>query len=270
MLSALFSFFRSRPNPKDFTAQVADLLKTHGMPSEMVGKLELRLTLQGGKEPASVLLKNIYVKCLNDWNNRESLIEEFVKGVLEADTDSLLPKNIIPLISNRASVEQMKTSVRKQDGDPAQFFVVEEYNDDLLIIYAIDSPKTIRFLTPKEVDQVNLYGESLLSFAIKNLENILPNIEKQDRAPLFLLSAGDMFESSLILLDRIWDKGKLGIEGEILVAVPARPIVLVADSNSPESVQNLKTVAAEMALKAAYAISKHVFVRRAGRFVRWD
>ena len=75
-----------------------------------------------------------------------------------------------------------------------------------------------------------------------------------------------MFESALILMDRVWDKKELQIDGEIIVAVPSRETLLVADGNHEKAVTQIQKAAREIASSAAYRLTDKLFVRRNGRF----
>jgi hypothetical protein len=107
------------------------------------------------------------------------------------------------------------------------------------------------------------------SFAFQNPQNILSPVDWHGEPPAFCLRAGNMFESSFILIDRVWDKKELGIESEILAAVPARDTLLVADSANAGAVLTIQKASAQIAGAAAYRLTDQIFVRRDGVFARW-
>jgi uncharacterized protein YtpQ (UPF0354 family) len=74
-----------------------------------------------------------------------------------------------------------------------------------------------------------------------------------------------MFEASLLLFDRVRDKQALGIEGEIVVAVPSRETLLVTDSSSAAGMARIAKAATET--KSPYTLTDKLFVRRDGMFV---
>jgi uncharacterized protein YtpQ (UPF0354 family) len=267
MLNRLFKIFRPEPDLSRFAEEVAESLrnKIPGSVVEIVNRGELKLT-KPNASPSSIYLDNLQTNCLQNWRNRKRIIDDFLNGLLELDPEALLPKNIIPTIKDKNWIQEVKAYVKPGDKPTDELFVSEIYNDELLIVYAVDSPKSIRYLQPKDLLEVNLHGETLRTFAIKNLQSVLPAIQMHGQSPCFSLSAGNMFEASLLLMDRVWDKKELGIEGEIVIAIPSRETLLVADTKFPESVEKMKATALEISKSAAYRLTDHCFVRRSGRF----
>lgn len=217
-------------------------------------------------ESSDLHLTNAYATYVNNRTQRKQIIAQFVLSIVEADVEGLLPKNVIPTIKDKAYVEEVRAQVAAKGKSPDEFFVTEEYNEELIIVYAVDSPTSIRFLNPTDLPELNLNGESLRSFAIQNLQQILPAVEAHGNPPFFQLKAGGMFESALLLFDRVWDKKELRIEGDIIVAVPSRETLLVADGSNEKAVVQIQKAASEIASSAAYRLTDKLFVRRTGHF----
>ena len=47
-----------------------------------------------------------------------------------------------------------------------------------------------------------------------------------------MLKAGGDYEASLLLFDDIWRDGQVKVDGDIVVAVPAKDVLLVTGSNN--------------------------------------
>lgn len=71
-----------------------------------------------------------------------------------------------------------------------------------------------------------------------------------------------MFESSLLLMDRVWNKEELRISGDIIVAIPSRETLLVADDNNEKALAQIRKEAKEIVASAAYRLTDTLFVRR--------
>ena len=98
------------------------------------------------------------------------------------------------------------------------------------------------------------------------MKRILQPIEAHGEQPLLVIKAGGMFESSILLLDDVRDKRKLGISGEIVVAVPARDTLLVDDRASEMAMKQIREVASKMCRTAAHRLTDQLFVRKESRF----
>jgi uncharacterized protein YtpQ (UPF0354 family) len=268
VLNRLLNQFVRPVSAQAFTAEAADCVKAlnAGAKVEIVAPLELTAKRTADDKPLEIHLANAYALYLKQRKQRGEIIHRYVSAMLEADVEDLIPKNVIPTIKDKDYLEEISAQIQSKGGKPGEFMVTEEYNSDLVILYAVDAPRSIRFLTPADLAELNLHGESLRSFAIGNLKKILPPVEVHGKPPFFALKAGGMFESSLILLDRVWDKKELRIEGEIAVALPARDTLLVADTSDTRAVARLRKNAAEIASAAAYRLTRKVFVRRESGF----
>jgi uncharacterized protein YtpQ (UPF0354 family) len=97
------------------------------------------------------------------------------------------------------------------------------------------------------------------------LTALLPPV--QGKLLVMSLHAGGIFEASLFLFDRVWDKRELGIEGEIVVAVPSREVLLVTDEGNPVGMTRIAKMATDIASKSGYSITDRLFIRRDGAFV---
>jgi uncharacterized protein YtpQ (UPF0354 family) len=106
----------------------------------------------------------------------------------------------------------------------------------------------------------------LRAFAIKNLLRVLPKIEMRVlNEYVSIVSAGEDYTPSLLLLDDLWTGGRIKVKGEIVVAVPARDVILVTGSRSGK-MTNIRAFAAELYAKGPYSLSDRVFVYRNNAF----
>lgn len=233
---------------------------------EVAGPLELNVYRGAEAEPVRMQLGNAYHIYLTQRSHRKEIIQRYVQSLVSMETDTLLPKDIIPTIKDKGYVPEMRQQFAAKGGKPEDFFVEEPFNEALSVVYAVDSANSIRYLNPADLPELNLQGQTLRELAIDNLKRVLPGIEVLGDPPLFALRAGGMFESSLLLLDRVWNKEQLRIEGDILVAVPSRETVLVADGNHAEASAQIRVAAQKLAASAPYRLTDQVFIRRGAGF----
>ena len=62
--------------------------------------------------------------------------------------------------------------------------------------------------------------------------------------------------------------GQIKVEGDIVVAVPARDVLLVTGSQSREGLKAVRAAVADV-MKGGYALTDTLFVYRGGKFVRF-
>lgn len=271
MLGKLLQRFIAPIPPGEFTTLVEEHIESlgNGLEPRVIEPLHLQV-FRAGEKQIDLHLDNLYRNYLADRGRRQELISHYIQAMVGVDLETFLPRDVIPTIKDKGYIQEVSSQLSAKGTNPEEFFVFEEYNDVLAILYAIDSPQSIRFLNPKDLAELNLQGETLREFAINNLKQILPPVEVHGSPPCLLLKAGGMFESSLLLFDRVWNKAELGIKGDILVAVPSRDTLLVGDTAEARSITQLRKTAADVARSSGYALTDKLFVRRDNKFLPFE
>ena len=83
------------------------------------------------------------------------------------------------------------------------------------------------------------------------------------------VKAGGNYEASLLAVPDFWSKGQFKVDGEIVVAIPARDHLLITGSRNAEGLAKLREVAARVAQDIPQRITDTLFVFRDGRFVEF-
>ena len=144
--------------------------------------------------------------------------------------------------------------------------VYEDFSPDLIILYAEDSPKNIRYLGPKDLELAKIQRPELRALACANLKRLLPKIERHGTNGLYMITAGGDYEASLLLLDSIWSGGEMDVKGEVVVAIPTRDLLLVTGSQNPQGIEKMKQMVKEASTSGSYRLTQKLFVYRSGRF----
>ena len=84
-----------------------------------------------------------------------------------------------------------------------------------------------------------------------------------------MMTAGGDYEASLLLFDDIWRGGKIKMNGDIVVAVPAKDVLLITGSNNRKGIAAVRELAAKYKAESRYEITDTLFVYRNGRFVKF-
>lgn len=109
----------------------------------------------------------------------------------------------------------------------------------------------------------------LRPLAVKNLKGLLPGVGLEGRDGLYMLSAGGEYEASLLLVEDLWRGEEIApkVKGEVVVAVPARDLLLVTGSLDEAGLGKLRTLVQRVLAEGTSTLSGDLLVWRGGRFV---
>lgn len=257
--------------PKAFTDEVVRML-TPKVPAGGItvkGDLSLVVKKPGGGQ-LTVSLKNSYQDYLREPARLGEIVSTYVTALTTPVTAGKVDRSrIVPVIKDRQWIDEVRAQLVKE-GAAAKVpeHKVEHFNEHLVIVYAEDDQQRTRYLSAAE--DVGVKGAALRALAIENLTRILPKItlESHPDAEFSRLTAGGDYDASLLLLDHIWSGGQIKVEGDIVVAIPARNILLVTGSRSRKGLKAVRSIVAE-AMKDSYRLTDMLFVYRNGRFVKF-
>ncbi len=257
--------------PRAFTDAFA-AAATAAMPSATVtvkGDLAVDTRRAGGGTTTSDL-RNAYERYLQDPPHLYDIIGRYV-GVLaetaEKANAAVDRSRIIPVLKSQRWLAGVLEAARESKKAQAPEPLSEPFTGDLTIVYAEDRQNSMRFLTTRDDvgDRAKLHD-----LALVNLGRLLPKIEMRPGADgLWLISAGGDYEASLLLADGIWSSGQIKVDGDIVVAVPAKDALIVTGSRNSAGVARLRKLAAELAA-GPYGLTSTLLVYRNGKFVTFD
>ncbi|MEQ1513011.1 MAG: DUF1444 family protein [Lysobacteraceae bacterium] len=274
-LAAVRSLFGGRASeplmdPAAFTDEVARRVRAVApqLDVQIVGELELaiNMTEDGGNR---AFLNNAYQMYQGESaRNRSDVIDRFVRSFAEAAAGlERSPEAIIPIVKDRGWLEEIRQSMRQMHGTEGQDKVYEDLNDDLVVVYAIDTPSNIAYLNPEELERLDVPREDLRALAVRNLRGLLPGIEVHRGDLVNMITADGNYEASLLLFADLWERERGKLRGEPVAAVPARDLLLFADSANTDAVAQLRQLATKMRAEATYALTDRLFVLREGNWL---
>ena len=143
--------------------------------------------------------------------------------------------------------------------------------DGLYILYVEDRPGGAVLMEEDELNNIAVDYEELRAVATENLMALLPEAELVEVEGLGIGSVGldGVYESSLLLVP----PGELyeyPVEGELVVAVPARDAFFLADSADPASVAVLRGYAKTVFAESGYPVTDRLIVWRDGAFAWFE
>ena len=251
-----------------FSAEVARGLAAK-MPAskvEVVGELELSIKETNGRE-RRLNLRNLYGDYKNNPATLDAIVDSYYTALNKPASGGAAfdHARIVPVIKDRAWLADNERGLKAR-GMNAQF-LSEDYNDELVILYAMDEENRTRYLMADE--QIGVARKDLRKLAVENLDRLLPRVQLQQAGDVAMMTANGDYEASLLLFDHIWRGGKVEVNGDIVVAIPAKDVVLITGSKSRKGIAHVREVAAKLKAESRYEITDTLFVYRDGRFVRF-
>lgn len=253
--------------PGEFTREAAALIqgKRPDVKVEIQEDLEIRIA-----DGFRCFLGNAYDLYRANPSAGKRIIGDVIAAGLEAMERSGLKirkDQIVPVIKDRNWLEESRQAMVMRGQQDVPLPVHEGYNEELVICYAEDSEKGIRYLQDKDVEEARIAPGELRALAVSNLKRLLADVKAQGGEGLYMFTADGTYESSLILFDELWADGRLEVRGEIVIAVPSRELLLVTGTGNEEGMARSREVAEEVHREGApYRLSKSLFVYRRGEF----
>jgi uncharacterized protein YtpQ (UPF0354 family) len=256
----------------EFTREYADAIRAAN-PSTQVRitkNLELRMADSAGNDVIAYL-DNAYRAHLQSPADSAETLRRYVAATLatQANAKAKVDRTrIVPVVKDRAWLDETAQATKGR-GKPMEH-VVEPINDQLVILYAEDSPSNIRYLTPKDLEEAGVDRAELRELALANLRRLLPKVEIHTGPVISMITAGGDYEASLLLFRNIWSDPGLKVEGDIVVAIPARDLLMVTGTRTPGGVERLRAAATKARREATYGLTDALFVYRNGTFTKLD
>lgn len=275
LFAAVRSLFGGRAaeppmNPDDFTEEVARRVRLAApqLDVQVVNALELAINMgeDGGNR---AFLDNAYQMYQGESaRKRSDVIDRFVRSFAEAAAGLERSRDaIIPIVKDRGWLEEIRLSMQRMGSEKVQENVYEDINDALVVVYAVDTPSNIAYLSPDELESLGVQREDLRALAVRNLRGLLPGIEVHRGDLVNMITVDGNYEASLLLFADLWEREREKLRGEPVAAVPARDLLLFADSADPDAVAQLKQLASKMRAEATYALTDRLFVLREGNWL---
>jgi uncharacterized protein YtpQ (UPF0354 family) len=147
--------------------------------------------------------------------------------------------------------------------------VVRSFSSTLVVTYMLDESGVFAYVRERDVEPSK--RDALHVRALDNLRAHAARrkLRFEPRAATYLAKLDGQHDASLLLLDELWDPPTrvADLDGEIVVAVPARTTLLFAGSNVEGGVDELRATLGQAGIDV---LSPELFVRRKGRWEPYD
>jgi len=248
---------------KEFTQIYKDSLSERYPDVKFTITSPLTITSTQEGESLSHFLDNCYREYRQSPSDLSEIITQYITGIYSLfNLKEINASRIIPIIKPSEYVEELKKTYENKDinDSSSSFGIYRKYNDQLIIMFAEDTDYNLRYVSQKDIDSLGIDNDTLLDFSIKNMQNLLPPVNKMEGDNnIWQVTAGGNIENSLILLNYLWTKENFPVKGQILISIPNRDILLVADSGDKNSINKIKEITSNMYKEGSYPISDYLF-----------
>jgi uncharacterized protein YtpQ (UPF0354 family) len=217
------------------------------------------LTLSVGYLQAN--LDRIYAYCKRDAAGCAREISTYVQGVAHVHKDGLgLPtKDAVRIIvRTRAYVTASQAALPKQ----APKLQLRELAGELVVLPAIDMPRTIRVLNEKDGQSLGLSTIEAFTLGFANVRKRLKplmEVAKVVQPGQIGHISGDVYNSSRLALHESWAPLAKAQGGQLVVAVPTTDTVLYVGDNTMLGIKALRNLVNTVRARAPNPLSKELF-----------
>ena len=258
---------------KKFTEIYADSLKKYHPEYTYSITKDLEIQVKLNEDNFTHYLDNAYASYKNEPDSLVVVLNTYLKSAsdLYKKEEPIKKNKIIPVIKDAGYIDEMTTTLNQNNkaNEPVSL-VYEKYNDKLVIVYAEDGENGIAYFTAERFKESGLNKDSLFSLAMKNLDSVLPKIEILGDKSYYMITAGGTYEASLILITDIWTKENMQVNGDIIIAIPTRDLLLVTGSKDPDGIKKMRSVAKEAWETGPYQLIPDLFYWNGKKFESYN
>lgn len=227
--------------------------------TEPFGELTVRVTSPSGEAECRSSLDRSWEQYCRHPDGLDGIVERWALSLEAGFAHRVDPDLVIPCLKTPEWLQTQPEEVRP-------FLWSEPYNEEIIIAYA----QYKRGLAFGFNEASGLRREELRQRSLANLRRMSPNIEGRSESGFCVLTAGNMWDSSLMLLDELRHHPALGNNGGRVMAVPDRDSFFIADDTYPAAVFQLAIAATTEHRTADYPLSPRLFAWGDGQWEPLD
>lgn len=248
---------------EEFTNIYANLIQTSvpGALANVVALLRINAELPSQSDEmlqAQIGLEKIWEACKDKPGRRLLFIEPQISMLRDSTKLTRLAfesveNSLIPIIRNNVQISEIEKKIDQQ-------LVKERLGSDLFVIYGVKSDVAIGYLSTDGRSALSLTDAELREKSVENLKAILyGEISLKGGPELWVLASGREFESSLLLHKKFMNNMRDMVKGSLIVAVPARDIVVICGEESPDELEKMKLFVQQQFEAAEHPVSPNLY-----------
>jgi uncharacterized protein YtpQ (UPF0354 family) len=223
---------------------------------------EIHLTTPIGA--ITVFLDHVRGECQTRPEDCDASIKQLVSSTTVTSSSPGLmkfdPENVYPVVRPVNSLQAMQATI---GGDVARLFVSRPYISGAVLLYAIDTPRAVRFVNASDLEHSGLTVDALDKIALSHVSRLATlKIEPmRETHGLWAAIANDSYGTSRLFDSKFWDALETQAGGPVAVALPTRDWLLAARLDDPEAIARLRTVAARIVAREPTAVTSALVLR---------
>lgn len=207
-------------------------------------------------------LENVYRMVLGDPERGTEIVEDYLEKILDGDEigSTVLPlemarHRIMPRIQPETIFDQL---------DREQVAHVPWVNGTA-IVFVLDMPQVTISLTVEQSVRWGLTMDDLEEISRKNLERYSPDlriqlVESKDGGRAAIVNEHDGYDAARVLLGRLHERLSPELDGDFLVATPARDMFVAMTANPSHFVDRLRKRVDQDYRRLPYPITPDLFL----------
>jgi|SRR5579871_625597 len=230
-------------------------LRNPGLRTEFASESEIKMVWPDGKSN-SMFLHNLWSWCERSQEERAGIVDRYVRVLASQGQDrpETSAENIAVLVRD--------TEYRNVVAEEMRDLVTEHLLGDLWVIVVMDLPESIEILSVKQFTSLGVGKKELIKVGVENVDRMLGQMQFSPYGECFTLGCENIdYASSALLLDYIWDQAANLIEGDLIVAVPARDTVLFTGSANTKGLQEIREATNYVVTTGHHVITQTLFRR---------
>ena len=246
-------------------------IREDGMRADIKGRLEVEMTYSNG-ETSTAYLDNAYMNYRSSPGELDAIINAYINALTKSSSDvksNIEKEHIFPVIKDRGYMEHI-TKLMNHSSKGELPFYYEKLNDVLYVMYAIDTPSSIKFMPKEDINALGVEEGELRNLSMANLMNANESLQIQgDRSTVSMVVADGIYEASFLLYDDLWTKENFPVKGDIVVYVPSRDVLIVTGSEDTESLETVRGIVHNLESQWSHAVTDIGFVREKNKWAEF-
>ncbi|NOH56831.1 DUF1444 family protein [Alteromonas sp. 07-89-2] len=223
-------------------------------------------------ETSTAYLDNAYMNYRSSPGELDAIINAYINALTKSSSDvksNIEKEHIFPVIKDRGYMEQI-TKLMNHSSKGELPFYYEKLNDVLYVLYAIDTPSSIKFMPKEDINALGVEEGELRNLSMANLMNANESLQIQgDRSTVSMVVADGIYEASFLLYDDLWTKENFPVKGDIVVYVPSRDVLIVTGSEDTESLETVRGIVHNLESQWSHAVTDIGFVREKNKWAEF-
>jgi uncharacterized protein YtpQ (UPF0354 family) len=142
---------------------------------------------------------------------------------------------------------------------------------DLILFYGFDQPTYFTMVAQRDLVRLALDKQRLHAIALANLRRLMPQPELHEISPgVFMLTCGGNFEATTLLLDEVWHQVSTKVLGGLVVAVPARDIVIFTGADNRDGLAFMRSKVSHVLETCDHTLTRFFLVRYGDKWTVYE